>query len=196
MTTKIYDPKRCCPIQYESYEKGRVWFGRHIGIVLKFGSNGGNFTRNFKSNAEWKKMFRKGRDYIELPAMFPKGGGHAAIWLTDRGLVMSLQQVMRERAQKDDIEGASEVSKFVQWLMRETPLKANLFPKAAKKITRPMKIVEEVLGAGLAVRYNEYGIYEFVFLDQDDGTHILAADDLDKGWQEKLRKALGPGPWR
>lgn len=191
MTTKIYDPNRCCPVNYETHEKKRVWFGRHIGIVLKYGSNGGNFTRNFKSNPVWKKLFRRGRDYLELPSMLSRGG-QKALWLTDRGLTFALQQVLTERVNKDDMEGAKEVSNFVAWLLKETPMRDNLGKPLKKRLLVPA-IVEEVLGAGLCVRYNRYGIVEFVFNDEDDRVHVLPADDLDKGWEKKLRRSLGWG---
>lgn len=51
-------------------------------------------------------------------------------------------------------------------------------------MTKPL--YEEVLGAGMAVRYNDESIVEFVVADEYDQEVVVRVADLDAGWREKL----------
>jgi len=53
-----------------------------------------------------------------------------------------------------------------------------------------MDLYEEILGAGMAVRYDNNGVVEFVFLDDEDKTYRVLTSELDEGWREKLRSIL------
>lgn len=49
---------------------------------------------------------------------------------------------------------------------------------------------EEVLGAGMAVFFNDSGVVAFVLVDEYNHEIIVRTEDLDTGWEAKLRAAL------
>lgn len=182
MTVKMYKE---FPVRYEGSGKKRVWFGRHIGLILGYGSDGGNFTRNFSTT--WKKLFQEGRHWVTLPVGHPERGGQKALWLTDQGLKLALYQVHHERI-ADDAKGALAVTTLMDWLIKHTPLKLS-GPRA--KLEPAMPIFSETLGAAMEVRYTRKGILSFTFLDTNDVAYSIPTSELDKGWEKKLLQAMG-----
>jgi hypothetical protein len=162
----------------------KVWKARDIGKRLGFGAGGGNFSRMFNQDmfdSEHKPQPKT--HWVELPANPTTKRGQKSVWLTTAGVKHALDLLIYEGTPYSE---------------KAKTLRRHLEKLGAIPISRPREaryILEEVLGAAMAVRYTKSGgILAFVFLDEDDKQYPIPTDELDKGWQEKLLKAMGSWP--
>lgn len=162
---------------------GNYWMARDVGAILGFGSKGGNFSRMFTQGMFLGQTApKKGVHWVlkrEDPA---RDKGPTCVWLTTEGLRHVLQLLYFEGTPYSE-----NAKKMLDELIRM---------KIIAPVGRPSQEIHfsEVLGAGLEVHFTPKGLLYFIFLDEDDKPHKLSASDLDKGWQEKLIKAIGPWP--
>lgn len=156
------------------------WKARDVGKELGFGSNGGNFSRMFTQSMFPKGMApAKGKHWVERRSNPVTNRGSTCIWLTTDGLRYVLELLHYE-----SMPHAQKAMSMHTELVRRGVFKLKKRPNEF--------IYEETLGAAMGVRFNDDGIVSFVFLDEDDNQYVISTRDLDRGWEGKLLKAMGP----
>lgn len=158
------------------------WKARDVGLLLGFGSKGGNFSRMF-TQGMWTgpTKLKEGTHWVEKREDPTKNKGPICVWVTTEGLRLALQLLYLEATPY-----AHNAKKMFDELVKQGFIER--FPPPT-----PIHF-SEVLGAGLEVHFTPKGLLYFIFLDEDDKPHKIVASDLDKDWEEKLIRAIGPWP--